>query len=119
MIQRLRHLLAANLPPRPRECVLCGNRVARFLPYRRGSASTPAFMRQMQVVGSDVDNFGCSCCVGRDRERHLLLYLWATGLLDGISGGDVLHFAPERHLSGFIRAAAPALPPHKSKRLAA
>lgn len=65
-------------------------------------------LRALNIVGSDVDNFECPWCGAHDRERHLFLYLRETGLLAELAGRDILHFAPERHLSRLIAGAAPA-----------
>jgi SAM-dependent methyltransferase len=64
-------------------------------------------MRVLNVVGSDVENFSCPWCHSHDRERHLFLYLKASGLLSFIKGKRVLHFAPEMHLFPFIEEAEP------------
>lgn len=96
--------------PRPgrRECVLCGHRCGGFLPYRGGWRDSPPAMRALDVVGSDLENFECPWCGGHDRERHLLMYLRASGLWDRLSGSSVLHFAPERRLSPLMAAQGPA-----------
>lgn len=91
-----------------RVCCICGSRVQRFLPYRDGLASLPAVVTEADIVGSDVENFECPACGCHDRERHLYLYLKATGLLDALRGARVLHFAPEAHLQRLIAAAGPA-----------
>jgi SAM-dependent methyltransferase len=65
-------------------------------------------MSSLDVVGSDLDNFECPYCGAHDRERHLFLYLQAVGLLISVRGQDVLHFAPERQLSGQIAASGPS-----------
>lgn len=65
-------------------------------------------MGALDVVGSDLDHFGCPYCGAHDRERHLLLYMQATGLMELVSGMDVLHFAPEAHLSRVIAQARPS-----------
>ena len=77
------------------------------MPYRGGSRRTPALMRVLETIGSDPDNFECPRCGSHDRERHLLMYMEATGLLREMFGKSVLHFAPERHLSESIRAESP------------
>ncbi len=59
------------------------------------------------MVGSDVENFECPVCGCHDRERHLLMYLKASGLLSLMKGATILHLAPERHLRRFIRTADP------------
>jgi SAM-dependent methyltransferase len=64
-----------------------------------------SFTRVLDVVGSDVDHFECPRCGSHDRERHLLMYLEASGLLSGMKGKAVLHFAPEKRLSEVIAAA--------------
>jgi len=64
-------------------------------------------MRALCVVGSDIDNFECPRCGGHDRERHLLMYLQASGLMAALPGMRILHFAPERHLSRRIAALRP------------
>jgi SAM-dependent methyltransferase len=65
-------------------------------------------MRALDVVGSDVENFECPWCGAHDRERHLFLYLRATGLLPVSTGARILHCAPERHLSRILANDRPA-----------
>lgn len=89
-------------------CSICKQNIQRFLPYRGGLSDVPPLIRHLRVIGSDVENFECPACGCHDRERHLLLYLTAAKLLLALSGARILHFAPERHLRRFIRAADPA-----------
>jgi SAM-dependent methyltransferase len=70
-------------------------------------ASVSPAMRQLQLNGSDVDHFECPRCGANDRLRHLVLYLDATSLMSRVSGGRVLHFAPEKKLTERIVAARP------------
>lgn len=64
-------------------------------------------MIALNTIGSNVKNFGCPYCGCHDRERHLLLYLKALGLLDRLEGAAILHFAPELRLSEIIEAKVP------------
>lgn len=66
-------------------------------------------MRALAIVGSDVDHFECPRCGAHDRERHLLLYMQASGLLDALPGASALHFAPEKRLTRVIADRRPAL----------
>jgi hypothetical protein len=100
--------MAGWLPGGRRACVLCGHKVWRYMPYRNGSRGVPALMRAMEMVGSDPDHFECPRCGAHDRERHLFLYMRASGLFDRMRGMRILHFAPERRLSPRITAAEPA-----------
>lgn len=104
----LPYALAGWLPGGRRHCVLCEHRVWRFMPYRKGSAGVTPLMHALDVVGSDVDHFECPRCGAHDRERHLLLYLRASGLLEWIKGKTILHFAPEKRLSHWLQDAGPA-----------
>jgi SAM-dependent methyltransferase len=98
----------ARLPRfRNRRCVMCGRLIGAFLPYRGGKSGL--LMRELTIVGSDVRNFECPFCGAHDRERHLLLYMNASGLMDRICGMRILHFAPERQLPRHIAAKSPAL----------
>ena len=99
--------LWARLPGRC-TCNVCGRRVRRFLPYRGGSKYLPPLMKELGIVGSDVDQFECPSCGSTDRERHLTLYLAQSGLLEAMPGSRVLHIAPERHLELAIRRLNPA-----------
>lgn len=91
-----------------RQCCLCGHGVRAFLPYRNGQDSLPAVAIEADIVGSDVENFECPVCGCHDRERHLFLYLQASGVLPQLKGSSILHFAPEAHLQRIIMAAGPA-----------
>ena len=68
----------------------------------------PPLLRELDWTGSDVDHFTCPRCAAHDRERHLFMYLNATGLLAELSGKCVVHFAPEQQLSLRIAASRPA-----------
>lgn len=107
LLKLIRYALAGWIPGGGRHCVVCNHAVWRFMPYRSGSRSVPGLMRTIDMIGSDPDNFECPRCGAHDRERHLLMYLEAMGLLHQMRGKSVLHFAPERHLSQFIRAELP------------
>lgn len=102
------YAIAGWIPGGRRLCVLCGHHVWRFMPYRSGSRGVAPLMHVLEVVGSDVDNFECPRCGAHDRERHLLLYLRAGGMLEWMKGRSILHFAPEKRLSRWIQAAGPA-----------
>lgn len=99
---------AGWIPGGRRQCPFCHRHVHRFIPYRLGKRSLPPLAVALQVIGSDVENFSCPRCSSHDRERHLLFYLRASGLLDAFSGKKILHFAPERRLQLVIHSAKPS-----------
>lgn len=105
MLKLVRYGLAGWIPGGTRHCAICDRKVWRFMPYRSGSSGAPPLMRALDTVGSDADHFECPRCGAHDRERHLLLYLRASGVLAGLHGKSLLHFAPEKRLSHFLRAA--------------
>lgn len=96
------------LPLGQRHCAICNGKIWGFLAYRGGSARLPPLMRALDVIGSDVDNYECPRCGSHDRERHLFMYLSASGLLSTLKGKSVLHFAPEKRLEKKILSANPA-----------
>ncbi|WPL18304.1 biotin biosynthesis protein BioC [Thiorhodovibrio winogradskyi] len=101
------YFLAGWLPGGRKRCIICGHRVWRFMPYRQGSRSVSPLMHALEVIGSDVDHFECPQCGAHDRERHMLMYLRASGLLKHMSNWSILHFAPEKRLSQCIAAQKP------------
>ncbi|MFT3896971.1 MAG: methyltransferase domain-containing protein [Thermomonas sp.] len=107
-LKLMRYALAGWLPGGRRRCAMCGHSVWRFMPYRDGARGVPPLMAALDGIGSDVEHFECPRCGAHDRERHLLLYMRASGIFDRIRGARVLHFAPERRLSPRIAAALPA-----------
>lgn len=56
-----------------RQCYVCKRRFFRFTKFAGGSKAIPDFNRRLELVGSDVDNFGCLYCNSHDRERHLFM----------------------------------------------
>lgn len=79
-------------------CYICAQPVRRFRPFRNGWNGVSPFIRELTLIGSDVENFSCPHCSCQDRERHLFMYFDQLGLWDKMTGGKILHFAPERHL---------------------
>lgn len=106
---RLRNLLRRLLDrlyfPKNKYCCICDTPVGRFFAYRGGKRAP--LMVALDTVGSNVEQFGCPHCNCHDRERHLLLYLKASQLFDRLKGASILHFAPEKNLSGAIEKSCP------------
>ena len=90
------------------ECYVCKRRLRHFYPWLNGLSTMSEFIRQMEVVGSDVVNFGCPFCYANDRERHLFLYFDRLKVWDRFCGKAILHFAPERNLSRRIKQCGPS-----------
>ncbi|MCK6618197.1 MAG: class I SAM-dependent methyltransferase [Cyclobacteriaceae bacterium] len=91
-----------------RKCYVCGKTFGRFTKYKGGSTFFPEWISRLEMVGSDVDNFGCPYCGSFDRERHLFMYFDRLDLWNQIKNRYVLHFAPEPHLSNRIEDEGPA-----------
>lgn len=89
-------------------CCICEKRIGNFLPYKGGSKKLPQFLRQLEIIGSDVDNFSCPYCMSHDRERHLFLYLHRLNLINKFYKTHILHFAPELWISKIISKQEPA-----------
>ncbi|MEI8324259.1 MAG: methyltransferase domain-containing protein [Betaproteobacteria bacterium] len=99
----------ARLPfGRQRWCNICHRQLRRFLPYRGGWRDMPEVVQKLDIIGSDVQNFECPWCGCHDRERHLLMYLEASGRLQLFRNSKILHFAPEHHLRCLIQSTNPA-----------
>ncbi|MCX5833823.1 MAG: methyltransferase domain-containing protein [Deltaproteobacteria bacterium] len=84
------------------QCYICRKKFHHFYSFRGGSREIPPFVRELGLIGSDVDNFICPHCGCHDRERHLFMYFERLSLWSAVMGGSVLHFAPERSLRDAI-----------------
>lgn len=63
----------------------------------------------LKFTGSDVDNFSCPVCGAHDRERHLRMFMDHFNITTKLKDTSVLHFAPEKILSGYIADQKPSL----------
>jgi len=80
-------------------CYICGNTFNHFSKYSGGSKNIPEFRKRLDLVGSDINNFGCPFCDSHDRERHLFMFFDKIDLWESMPNFSILHFAPEKHLS--------------------
>jgi SAM-dependent methyltransferase len=64
-------------------------------------------MKLFDTVGSDMSVYHCPSCRCSDRDRHLWLYMKASGLAAQLQGARVLHMAPEPHLEYLFSKAGP------------
>lgn len=87
-------------------CVLCEQPVARWFPYPLRD-QVGQFTRLVGAVGSNLERYGCPACACNDRDRHLWLYMQASGITAGIRGSRILHIAPEEQIERRISALAP------------
>jgi SAM-dependent methyltransferase len=92
-----------------KKCYVCHETFYRFSKFRGGSKNRPEFMKKLDMVGSDPDNFFCYYCWTHDRERHLFMFFDKLNLWDQFKAGSVMHFAPEKNLSARIISLKPAL----------
>lgn len=102
-------LKTLNYGGNQRQCYVCKRRLRFFTKFQGGSRAIPELQRRLEIIGSDVDNFGCVYCDSHDRERHLFMYFDQAGLWERARGSRILHFAPERNLALRFAAGAPSL----------
>lgn len=87
-------------------CNYCQNEFDSFTPYRISGKTPNVFS---EIIGSNIEQFGCPVCGAHDRERHLKLYFEELKLFEKISNSRILHFAPEHHFSYYIASFQPEL----------
>ena len=104
-IEKVKNIL--NKRGNDHKCNLCGNTFNYFSKYRGGSKNIPEFRKRLNMVGSDIDNFGCIYCSSNDRERHLYMFFDKIELWKNIPNYNILHFAPEKNLSQKISLLKP------------
>ena len=100
-----RRVLLGWLPGGHCLCVMCGHLVWKFMPYRDGFRVQS--MDALGLVNGDTSRFGCPRCGAHDRERHLKLYMEASGIAARLGSMRILHFAPEAWLSRWIQSFSP------------
>ncbi len=105
LLRRLRRML--NGLSHRRLCCLCGHHFYRFSKFRGGVEALSPYLRQVEWISSDFDNFWCPYCRSHDRERHLVLYLEALKLWHDLKGASVLHIAPEKQLGRRVELSQP------------
>lgn len=91
------------------QCNICGEKFQKFIPYRNGLNGISLFQKKLDIIGSNVENFGCPKCGCHDRERHLILYLEKLGILSGKKRVKILHFAPEKNIVSWLSLLEPEL----------
>jgi SAM-dependent methyltransferase len=64
-------------------------------------------MDALGFVSGDLSRFACPRCGAHDRERHLKLYMEASGIAARLSAMRILHFAPEAWLGPWIQSFSP------------
>ncbi len=99
--------LIFNKIGKKRKCYVCGNTFNYFSKYGGGTKNIPEFHKRLNIVGSDIDNFGCPYCSSHDRERHIFMFFDAIELWTKIPNSQILHFAPERNLPKKIESLNP------------
>lgn len=82
-----------------KKCYVCNKTFGHFLKFRNGTRGINEFRRQLNMIGSDVDNFGCMYCGSHDRERHLFMFFDKLEIWERMRGARILHFAPEKNLA--------------------
>lgn len=88
-------------------CCVCDHQVENWLPHIHIAQRSP-LMALLGTVGSDLAVYQCPSCGCTDRDRHLWLYMNASGMTAQLPGATILHMAPEAHIERLIAACKPA-----------
>ena len=88
-------------------CCVCNQTVDHWTPHPLRAQRSP-LMVMLDTVGSDLSVYECPSCKCNDRDRHLWLYMKASGIASQLEGADILHMAPEWRLEPLITACKPA-----------
>lgn len=87
-------------------CCVCNHTVDHWVPHPLRAQRSP-LMVMLDTVGSDLSVYGCPSCNANDRDRHLWLYMKASGVVGSLEGANILHMAPEWGLEPLIEACKP------------
>jgi SAM-dependent methyltransferase len=90
-----------------KQCYICNTSFAKFGKFRGGTKALSDYEKDLNIIGSDIDNFICLYCSSTDRERHLFMYFDKLNFWDKIKASKILHFAPERKLKEKIATLQP------------
>ena len=82
-----------------KKCYVCNRKIRQFTKYHQGSKGISELCKRLNIIGSDLDNFGCMYCDSHDRERHLFMFFDKLELWGMMKDARILHFAPEKNLS--------------------
>ncbi len=88
-------------------CVVCRSPVPGWLPHPELARTDLRFMNDLEVIGSRLDKHLCPNCGCNDRDRHLWLYMAASGVLENAKRMRILHIAPEPMLEPKMHALEP------------
>lgn len=105
---RKRVFLFVNGLGSSKQCYICGKTFHHFKKYRGGTKMLSSWDRGLDIIGSDLDNFGCNFCGSHDRDRHLFMYFDKLKLWDKLKNSSVIHFAPEWRISKKIEELLPS-----------
>jgi len=89
-----------------KQCYICKKSFSRFKKYRGGSGNSSQFCKNINIIGTDPDNFGCPFCFCTDRDRHFFAYFDKLNLWPN-NESRILHFAPEIQLYKKIESCNP------------
>ncbi len=89
------------------KCYICEKTFFYFTKFNGGLKNFSNFLKQSQIIGSDLDNFGCMYCGSHDRERHLFMFFDQIQLWEKFTNAKILHFAPEKNLELKIKSTNP------------
>jgi SAM-dependent methyltransferase len=91
-----------------KQCYVCKKTFHHFGKFRTGSKGINDYFKNLQVVGSDVDNFMCHFCGSNDRTRHLFMFFNKLNIWEKFKGACIVHIAPEKTISDKIKSLLPA-----------
>ena len=86
-----------------KHCNVCNNSFFNYIPYRGGAKDISCFLIELDMIGSDVENFSCPYCGAHDRTRHIFLFFEKLNFWKSFEHKRVLHISPEIHLYNKIQ----------------
>ncbi len=100
------YFLAINKQIKTKKCYICGEQFRYFYKFRTDNKNKK-ITKYLQMVDSDMENFGCHYCYCNDRDRHLFMFFDKLSFWDKFENAKILHFAPENPLTRKIGQLAP------------
>ncbi|NOU18347.1 MAG: methyltransferase domain-containing protein [Bacteroidales bacterium] len=90
-----KYTLRINGLGKTHKCYICGETFFHFSKYQNGLLGLSDLILKLNLVGSDVENFGCDFCGVDDRQRHLFMFFDKLNIWEKFRNNKILHFAPQ------------------------